>query len=289
MVSLWALSVFIIAVSAGGDVLEYLDSNFDDLIKTHEVALVKFYAPWCGHCKRMAPDFEKASTKLRANDPPVALVKFNTKLYSIISKLIPKVNIILACNYIITFCSVSVKLPKLCFWFNWYFRISSFTFVDSCWKELQRVSYGFGQGYLKFLVSPRYTGYLRMGRVTICSYAFYLLNSPLAMWQDESEDSLSNSEGSEDEKLKSTSIDPVHAKSFDGTREQSSADEKDSDYEQSDRDISPFLTCFSNNYFINLDRATCSEIAWTSPCLVSSSKLLVVQRVSTLWLIVNSF
>lgn len=69
------LAALLLGVSAGGDVLEYTDSNFEELIKGHEVALVKFYAPWCGHCKKMAPEFEKASTKLKANDPPIALVK----------------------------------------------------------------------------------------------------------------------------------------------------------------------------------------------------------------------
>ncbi|VDM68030.1 unnamed protein product [Strongylus vulgaris] len=40
------LTTLFLAVSADGDVLAYTDSNFDELIKSHEVSLVKFYAPW---------------------------------------------------------------------------------------------------------------------------------------------------------------------------------------------------------------------------------------------------
>ncbi|VDN26898.1 unnamed protein product [Cylicostephanus goldi] len=42
----FALTALFLAVSADGDVLAYTDSNFEELIKSHEVALVKFYAPW---------------------------------------------------------------------------------------------------------------------------------------------------------------------------------------------------------------------------------------------------
>ncbi|TWW65922.1 Protein disulfide-isomerase A3, partial [Takifugu flavidus] len=53
------------ASSTRQDVLELGDADFDYLATEHETMLVKFYAPWCGHCKKLAPTFQKAASRLK--------------------------------------------------------------------------------------------------------------------------------------------------------------------------------------------------------------------------------
>jgi protein disulfide-isomerase A6 len=48
------------------DVIELTDSNFDKLVlQSEDMWLVEFFAPWCGHCKNLAPHWAKAATELK--------------------------------------------------------------------------------------------------------------------------------------------------------------------------------------------------------------------------------
>ncbi|XP_059469333.1 thioredoxin domain-containing protein 5 [Neocloeon triangulifer] len=65
-------------VSESSPVLSLTGSSFDSSIDTG-VTFVKFYAPWCGHCKRMATTWEDLAQKFKEN-PSVQIAKVDCTL-----------------------------------------------------------------------------------------------------------------------------------------------------------------------------------------------------------------
>ena len=59
--------------SAYSSVAHIDKDSFEEQVK-EGVTFVKFFAPWCGHCKRLAPVWEELATKLKA-DSKLAGVK----------------------------------------------------------------------------------------------------------------------------------------------------------------------------------------------------------------------
>jgi len=50
-----------LAIVSAADVLELTPDNFDKEVGGDQPAFVEFFAPWCGHCKSLSPEYEKVA------------------------------------------------------------------------------------------------------------------------------------------------------------------------------------------------------------------------------------
>ena len=70
------VAIFALAAQAS-NVVDLTSDDFDETISANEFVMVEFYAPWCGHCKKLAPDYEKLADQLKEEGSPAVIAKID--------------------------------------------------------------------------------------------------------------------------------------------------------------------------------------------------------------------
>lgn len=70
--ALLALTLF--SVACASNVVDLTTANWDEYVNGEKSVMVEFFAPWCGHCKALTPEYEKAADAFAA-DKTVVIAK----------------------------------------------------------------------------------------------------------------------------------------------------------------------------------------------------------------------
>ena len=65
-----------------GDVLVLTNLTFDETIRDNSFVMVKFFAPWCGHCKQFEPIYNKIAKTIKNEGKPFIIAELDASLYT---------------------------------------------------------------------------------------------------------------------------------------------------------------------------------------------------------------
>lgn len=71
----------------GSSVLDLIPTNFDQIVfSSSKPALVEFFAPWCGHCKNLAPVYEELAAAFAHAGDKVSIAKVDADEHKSLGK-----------------------------------------------------------------------------------------------------------------------------------------------------------------------------------------------------------